>query len=468
MRFSRKVVSILLTLAIALPLLTVPTFAAESLTEATEAADILHEAGLFGGTGTDASGKPIYSLESVATRAQAVVMLVRVLGKTEEAKTAPAAPFSDIPEWTAPSINYAYAQGLTQGIGGGKFGPNRNVTINQYLTFLIRALGYGNHENFSYNKAAEFFGWLDSFVSDDYFGYYEMDGTQNCTRADMVIATLKAMFMQKEHSVDRLEDTLGLNLRVPQWLSTSLWMEKNEQLPHINTGNPLIDKRVHVLDLDSPSPHIRPNQYGRYNIVIDGFPPVGLPYATLLTGGTTLIGTELVADPNLSLDDNITRLRSLIHRLDENMDLEGRYWPMGTERNLAIDFGNIWCSGDARVHHTLFLNCMAYFDRDMAVRLYGMLYEYNYESTARMVDTEPTEANHYLRTKITNSEGPMTSELARRYGLTLLNQVDTSYDKTLYNEYEATITNGNSTWVLNYIAPSNGGVYYIMITLVPY
>lgn len=125
MRFSKKVLSLILALAIALPLLAAPASAADNMSDAKKYADILHEAGLFDGYGTDASGNPIYALERTATRAEAIVMLVRVLGKTEAAKTSPRSPFTDVPTWAAPAVNYAYANKLTKGVGGGKFGSNQ-------------------------------------------------------------------------------------------------------------------------------------------------------------------------------------------------------------------------------------------------------------------------------------------------------------------------------------------------------
>ena len=52
----------------------------------TSSADRLHEVGLFQGTGTTASGAPQYDLDRAPTRAEAAVMLVRLLGKEADAK----------------------------------------------------------------------------------------------------------------------------------------------------------------------------------------------------------------------------------------------------------------------------------------------------------------------------------------------------------------------------------------------
>lgn len=66
----------------------------------TSSADRLHEVGLFQGTGMTASGAPQYDLDRAPTRAEAAVMLVRLLGKEADAKTLTyTAPFTDLEGW---------------------------------------------------------------------------------------------------------------------------------------------------------------------------------------------------------------------------------------------------------------------------------------------------------------------------------------------------------------------------------
>ena len=78
----KKIISLLLAIVMVCSI--IPTaFAASD--EAATAADALHELGLFNGTGTDANGKPIYDLDRAPSRAEAVTMLVRLLGKDAEA-----------------------------------------------------------------------------------------------------------------------------------------------------------------------------------------------------------------------------------------------------------------------------------------------------------------------------------------------------------------------------------------------
>ena len=145
--------SISFVLALALILCMIPTaFAADG--EATGAADALHALGLFQGTGTDTNGKPIYDLDRAPTRAEAVTMLVRLLGKEDEAKAGTwATPFTDVPNWAKPYVGYAYANKLTSGTSASTFGGSSSITATQYITLVLRALGYESGTDFQWDKA---------------------------------------------------------------------------------------------------------------------------------------------------------------------------------------------------------------------------------------------------------------------------------------------------------------------------
>ena len=74
-----------------------------------QTAETLHALGLFRGTGEDENGVPIYALEKTATRAEALVMLIRLLGEEDAALSSLAAhPFTDVPAWADRYVAYAY------------------------------------------------------------------------------------------------------------------------------------------------------------------------------------------------------------------------------------------------------------------------------------------------------------------------------------------------------------------------
>ena len=132
--------------AAAAAMLTASAFAANY----TNCADSLHEMGLFQGTQNG------YDLDRTPTRAEAAVMLVRLLGKEAEVKTLTyTAPFTDLKGWEKPYVQYLYSNGLANGTNRTTFNPTGKCTAQMYAVFLLRALGYSDTADFSYANAIE-------------------------------------------------------------------------------------------------------------------------------------------------------------------------------------------------------------------------------------------------------------------------------------------------------------------------
>lgn len=132
--------------AAAAAMLTASAFAANY----TNCADSLHEMGLFQGTQNG------YDLDRTPTRAEAAVMLVRLLGKEAEAKALTyTAPFTDLKGWEKPYVQYLYSNGLANGTNRTSFNPTGKCTAQMYAVFLLRALGYSDTADFSYANAIE-------------------------------------------------------------------------------------------------------------------------------------------------------------------------------------------------------------------------------------------------------------------------------------------------------------------------
>lgn len=97
-------------------------------------AQMLYDLGLFKGTDKG------FELEKSMTRAEASVMLTRLLGAE---KTALAGnwkhPFTDVPQWADKYVGWLYQNGLTKGVSATLYGSQRNVTCGQYCIFLTRA-----------------------------------------------------------------------------------------------------------------------------------------------------------------------------------------------------------------------------------------------------------------------------------------------------------------------------------------
>lgn len=75
-------------------------------------AEILHQIGLFQGTDEG------FELGKAFTRAEGATMLVRLLGKEEEAlSSVKKSGFSDVPDWAKPYVGYCFENGITKGTG---------------------------------------------------------------------------------------------------------------------------------------------------------------------------------------------------------------------------------------------------------------------------------------------------------------------------------------------------------------
>lgn len=181
----------------------VPTFAAEGSAQL-EAAEALNALGLFGGIGKNEDGTINYDLTGRPTREQAVVMLVRLLGKEAEAKYGSwPMPFTDVAVWAQPYVGYAYAQGLTTGITASSFGGSDYVTAAQYLTFILRALGYTSGEDFAWNTA-----WEKTDALGITQGEYNAANNGSFTRGGIALVSVSALMTAVKGSDTLLLDRL--------------------------------------------------------------------------------------------------------------------------------------------------------------------------------------------------------------------------------------------------------------------
>ena len=86
---------------------------------------------------TTGTGKSSFSPDATCTRAQAVTFLARALNANASGK----AEFGDVPtdSYFAEAVAWAAANGITTGVGDGKFAPADGCTRGQIVTFLYRA-----------------------------------------------------------------------------------------------------------------------------------------------------------------------------------------------------------------------------------------------------------------------------------------------------------------------------------------
>ena len=140
----KKVLALVLTLALALSVAAGAAFTDQKQIKNTEAVDACVALNIIGGY-PDGSYKP----EGNITRAEFTKMLCVLLngGKEPTLGTAVKPTFTDVSTsanaaWAEKYIESCVAQGIVSGIGGGKFAPNSSVTGSQAAKMLLVALGY--------------------------------------------------------------------------------------------------------------------------------------------------------------------------------------------------------------------------------------------------------------------------------------------------------------------------------------
>jgi len=394
----KKVISFVVLLAMTLTMAAVPAFAVTD-EEAAALADELYAEGLFKGVGFDADGKPLYALDKTATRAEAVTMLVRILGKEAEAQAGSwETPFTDVPNWAMPTVGYAYVNGLTTGTGDTTFSPNDTVSSNMFITLCLRALGYVDGEDgFQWNASADKAAEVGLCKAGEY-----VDNTQQFLRADMVYIAYNAVHNATKKTVT----------------------------PATKPGE--LPEGYEVVDLDDPNCDI-----WSYNS--DGSGKKGINFQ-FLPSGTIVTSENLKYDAQKSFEDNtravMQGLVDLYPNWEWNEFAPGRYVKyrdfsvkglatanvkVAHSRDLKPDEHNIEIATSGfELHNSrlLMLN-LAYFyatDEELSVicKAFDMMEEYF--STREQDRRQPSYGKEYV-----------TAELAEKYGLQLLNEEKTQY-----------------------------------------
>lgn len=205
MKTTIRFLSVILALCMILCLLPVGAAAAEpqsrDLTfELAMSAD-LKALGLFQGVGTNADGSTNFDLDRAPTRLEALVMLIRLLGKDGEAKSSTAiCPFTDVPSWGKPYVAYAFENGLTNGSSATQFGMG-NATASMYRTFVLRALGY--------DDTTGDFSWDDNLELSREVGILpEGVDLENFWRADVVAISYAALYAKVKGDTETLSQRL--------------------------------------------------------------------------------------------------------------------------------------------------------------------------------------------------------------------------------------------------------------------
>lgn len=183
----RRVMAFILSMVLVLGL---STTAGAFTVKQERAADALYHLELFLGRSTV---KKEFDLDSGLSRAEGVLLLVRMLGAEEASKAYDVAstPFTDLvdfwPNMNKGFIAYSYQTSLVKGMTDTTFGPAVAMNDQMFLTLVLRQLGYtdGDVKNYVWdnaNRLAFEAGLVTSSQKDAEF-----------TRGDAVLIFWKAM-----------------------------------------------------------------------------------------------------------------------------------------------------------------------------------------------------------------------------------------------------------------------------------
>ncbi len=204
----KKIISLILSAVLLLASFSFAAAEDDYYTDAKTAADYLYTLSLFEGTGTNEDGTPRYNLDKMPSREQAITMLIRILGKEQEAlENHYPHPFTDVSPWADDYVGYAYKNGLTSGTSSTKFSygdPNSPASAAMYLSFVLRALGY--------NDDAGDFKWYAAWELSDSLGItrgeYGSENNNDFYRSGMVLVSANALAAKLKDTGVALYDKL--------------------------------------------------------------------------------------------------------------------------------------------------------------------------------------------------------------------------------------------------------------------
>lgn len=195
----KKITALILCVVMCISLLPLGAFAASSsLSFEEELAGDLKALGLFKGVSDHD-----FALNRAPTRIEALVMLIRVLGKESDALAKGGKhPFLDVPAWADKYVGYAYENKITNGMSATKFGSNTAASSSMYLTFVLRALGYSDANG-------QDFTWDNPFTLARTSGIMLGNpDTINFLRADVVLVSYAALEAQVKGTGETLAQKL--------------------------------------------------------------------------------------------------------------------------------------------------------------------------------------------------------------------------------------------------------------------
>ena len=163
-----------------------------------------------------------YHPEDTITRAEACAMIARLMtGDPKVSQYVGAQSFSDVQKgsWKDSAIGYCYINGIVVGVGNNKFEPDRAITDAEFVTMVVRAMGYETADMkqnypYSYMSNAQATGLLDGVT---------MVASTNALRGEDAQVIYNALFTDYARGAKLVNTTHGTSVETYPTLAESVW-----------------------------------------------------------------------------------------------------------------------------------------------------------------------------------------------------------------------------------------------------
>ena len=163
-----------------------------------------------------------YHPEDTITRAEACAMIARLMtGDPKVSQYVGAQSFSDVQKgsWKDSAIGYCYINGIVIGVGNNKFEPDRAITDAEFVTMVVRAMGYETADMkqnypFSYMSNAQAIGLLDGT---------NMVASTDALRGEDAQVIYNALFADYARGAKLVNTTHGTSVETYPTLAESIW-----------------------------------------------------------------------------------------------------------------------------------------------------------------------------------------------------------------------------------------------------
>ena len=182
-----------------------------------EAVTMLSDLGIIQGKD---DGK--YHPEDTITRAEACAMIARLMtGDPNVSQYVGAQSFTDVAKgsWKDSAIGYCYINGIVIGVGNNKFEPDRAITDAEFITMVVRAMGYETADMkqnypYSYMSNAQAIGLLDGT---------NMVASTDALRGEDAQVIYNALFTDYARGAKLVNTTHGTSVETYPTLAESVW-----------------------------------------------------------------------------------------------------------------------------------------------------------------------------------------------------------------------------------------------------